>query len=447
MLKPMLSGAAASSPAAVVPLYAMTQPNEEVLLWNGAIRITSSSGIEANCEGRVSVAWVPNLRVALHASFSDFSGLSLDDSVRVAPLDGNPESAEGVLTRLVHDSNGTIATGMLTELGFRGSGEADRVVFALANFPRFVGESVRYPSGSVARARVRLESDEWLITVDAVDNLNKQLELLRESGGFSITHVGEAIRRDGKSTDPREIERLLDALQRLFSFARGAWEAPLLATGLDGSGHRFWQQWGPWIVDPWNPVPNWFPRIQGGSLGSIFTSFMKRWNDALWHEPLDAAIYWYVQANNAKAIEAPIILSQVGLELLAWVSLVEEQQVVSRTGFDRLPAADKLRLLLGESGVELSIPKELSELSSLATKHSWVDGPDALTALRNDLIHPSFQKRQRVFSSSFDTRAEAARLTVWYLELALLRLLDYDGEYTNRITATSWADVELVPWA
>ncbi len=445
------SGSSSSYPDALVPLFVMTRPNEEVLLWDGGVRIVCPPAVEADFEGTISLVWLPTMRIAFDVACDDFPDPPIGVGLRIAPLDAYPEDVEGVITRLTarfsHASAGTTATGHLTEMTFRGSGKAERVVFALANFPHYVGESVRHPSGAFASSRVLLEDDDWRITIDGVASLSEQIKLLRESGGFVITHVGEVIRRDSQPIDSSDIEPLLNALLRLFSFARGGWNAPLLATGMDGSGDRIWQQWGPWLVDAWSPVTNWFPCHQGGALSKVFGPFMERWNDSLWREALETVLYWYIQANNLRSPETSITLGQVGLELLGWVSLVQDRALVSPKEFDKLPAQDKLRLLLSDAGVPLAIPVELGELTSLAAVHSWVDGPHAVTALRNALVHPSFKNRQRVLTSSPGARFEAATLAVWYLELVLLRLFAYDGEYTNRITAQWAGDVERVPWA
>ena len=41
---------------------------------------------------------------------------------------------------------------------------------------------------------------------------------------------------------------------------------------------------------------------------------------------------------------------------------------------------------------------------------------------------------------------EAWQLSLWYQELALLYLLDHDGDYRNRMAAEAVGDVDKVPW-
>jgi hypothetical protein len=43
---------------------------------------------------------------------------------------------------------------------------------------------------------------------------------------------------------------------------------------------------------------------------------------------------------------------------------------------------------------------------------------------------------------------EAWQLATWYLELAVVRLLGYDGEYVSRLRLEGWiGDTEPVPWS
>ena len=48
---------------------------------------------------------------------------------------------------------------------------------------------------------------------------------------------------------------------------------------------------------------------------------------------------------------------------------------------------------------------------------------------------------------SIDVYHEAKQLALWYLELALLRMFEYSGEYACRLVSVQSAGrTELVPW-
>jgi hypothetical protein len=151
----------------------------------------------------------------------------------------------------------------------------------------------------------------------------------------------------------------------------------------------------------------------------------------------------------AGGVEGGTILAQAAFELLAWTLLVEDQRVLSEDGYQKLPASDKLRLLLSSCGIPPTIPSSMCALAKAAGAHTWVDGPQAITEVRNALVHASPKKRKKVFGGDADARCDAWWLGLWWLELVLLRLFDYQGKYSNRLIRDGWKgeEVEPVPWA
>jgi hypothetical protein len=147
-------------------------------------------------------------------------------------------------------------------------------------------------------------------------------------------------------------------------------------------------------------------------------------------------------------LEASIILAQAGLELLAWTVLVEDGKIISQSGFNDLPASDKIRLLLSRCGIPLELPSELTALKALAKEYNWSDGPECLVGFRNAVVHPQAKNRQKVGKASSVAIFEIWSLGLWYLGLILLRLFDYTGLYLNRLKRDCYYSdaVEPVPW-
>lgn len=66
--------------------------------------------------------------------------------------------------------------------------------------------------------------------------------------------------------------------------------------------------------------------------------------------------------------------------------------------------------------------------------------------VRNDLVHPPRRLSDPEWPTS-DELLEAWQLATWYLELVILRVLGYNGEYVNRLQLHGWAgQTEQVPW-
>jgi hypothetical protein len=70
-----------------------------------------------------------------------------------------------------------------------------------------------------------------------------------------------------------------------------------------------------------------------------------------------------------------------------------------------------------------------------------------LWRVRNSLVHPPKRIEEPEWPHR-DELLEAWQLATWYLELAVLRLLGYRGEYVSRLRLEGWVvDIEVVPWS
>jgi len=168
----------------------------------------------------------------------------------------------------------------------------------------------------------------------------------------------------------------------------------------------------------------------------------------MWRVPIRGAIYLYVGLNSYADVDVPIILGQSLFELLAWTLLVQDRKVMEGRDFldFSFKASGKLRKLLEELGIPCAIPTECNRLIALSGRAGWEDAPHALTAIRNELVHPT--ERFVGVRSDFDARMEARLLTGRYAELCILALLGYRGPYGSRLREGRWiGDVEPVPWA
>jgi hypothetical protein len=107
-----------------------------------------------------------------------------------------------------------------------------------------------------------------------------------------------------------------------------------------------------------------------------------------------------------------------------------------------LSAADKLRLLASSLGIPKEIPPTQSALHGTPGK-KWGDGMDAITGIRNALVHPNIQTE--LPDNSY---YEGWKLSLWYVDLVFLRLCGHNGKYANRLVPNRFVGaVESVPWA
>lgn len=338
---------------------------------------------------------------------------------------------------------------------FPPSTSIDRAIFHLMNWPNFWGpESYVLRTGTPPRQEAKvcglftLNVDGWKVTVAATDQTDSAVKSLDETGGFTITHVGSIQRTDGGQFSTEQLEETLTLLSYFFSFVFGRWSSPCLSIGFDASGTRVYEEWGVGrcAENLWSGSGSWFDPHHSEFFADALPGFWRLWSDKTWRRPMTKSIYWYMEANRAGSglgVDSALLFTQAALELLSWTYCVLDRKMVSANAFKPrgLSAADKLRLLASSLGIPLEIPPELSALRAKpGTK--WDDSMDAITDLRNGLVHPGKEK-----TVPEGTYYDAWRLSMWYLDLILLRLCEYQGDYSNRLAQRYVGQVVPVPWS
>ena len=194
-------------------------------------------------------------------------------------------------------------------------------------------------------------------------------------------------------------------------------------------------------------MQTWLDTNHREHLIDSFPGYLQRWIDQDWNEVTELATHWYIEANSqAGSVEGSLVLTQAAFEMLASAIVVEENGWVSVDAFEKLPAADRIRLLFVWAGVPLAIPASQTELIALAKARNWVDSPQALTEIRNPLTHPTPKNRERFRNYPPVARSEAWNLALWFLEMCLLRMCGYNGNYGCRLSMRYAGNVDPVPW-
>jgi hypothetical protein len=436
-------------PAAPTPPPCAIPPRREpILLHEGALELRHDAlAIEA--EGRIELELVPSLRVRF----------VMPDASVAAPVTGPStlfvpafRAKVPVFVTNVSLGRGTIKGSLQPSSAGASLGLAE-IRFFVANLPDFMGdplcEVLALPSGgsqpSIWAGRVVLAAQDWRVILDERGDYNDVYARLNAEGGFDTTHTGSLRRVDGEAFSDTEASEMLNALAGFLGLVSGAWATPVAAIGLDGGGKVVWREWNPRWTSPWSSRLCAFDRLKH-DLSGAFAGYVERWLDAVWNEPLRISTQMYVEANGPITADTTLVLGQTLLELIAWVRFVDELQTHSPADFDHshLKASERLRELLAWIGISPAIPTSLSNLDQEATHRGWADGPHAITEMRNSLVHP--RHRQRLTATPVHARIDLQELVLWYAELALLRIIDYQGGYANRL-GDKWAGVvENVPW-
>jgi hypothetical protein len=446
----------------IEPIYRQERPNEAIELGSWGVEF-QHDGATRRGNAALTLRFVPDNRFevfvptdVLTQRFMWTFGLIGSGSKTFALVDRGV-SFDAFCTAAGDDRGGAIFTPSRSLMvATQPSSSLMSAVFHLFNFPAFYatedyvlmhGETLR--EGATRCGRAVLKADGWRISIAATSRTRELCKALESQGGYVITHVGRIEREDGAAFTSESLEGLLGGFHHFLSFALGRWAGLALTVGFDADGGRCYEEWGlrQTADGEWRGASSWLDRHHAEVLSETFPGFMALWTNSLWNQPLRHTLYWYMGACDRRigiGTDTGLIIAQAALEVLAWTHCVLDKKLASRKEFKPggLSAAGKLRLLLTSLGVPLAIPAHFSGLQG-AGRGKWKDGADAIAGIRNSLVHPDSP-------TTFGGQAyyEAWRLSLWYIDMVLLRLCGHTGSYSNRLASQrSVGQVEQVPWS
>ncbi len=430
----------ATGEPALRPFYYSRHANQALRLFRGATPVANDKGLQEWGSAYVRLRWlpIPSLEVEVEqlTLALGFGDANLFIRVPCAPTEA----------RLSLRSIGRSVAALIAKPVQMGPLEGLRgMKFHVPNFPDYHGTWISSRSGRRNWAgRATMSAGGWRITLDSVPHIKGLQDSIKRTGGYGLTHIGLLERVDGTPFSAQEGLEMLRVLDFLFSFARGAWTTCTLPVGLGDDGSARWALWDAPRVSPASPVC-WFSGLHPGSLGALLPGMLSKAKDRTWWDAIKLALNWYYECNEVGGmVYTALVLQQNALELLAWTLFVEHGPLSE--DFDRLPASDKIRLLLDRAHIPVAVPDGLSNLAKLARARGWEDGPRALTELRNAHVHP--KKLNKLGDVPGVCYSEAWLLGLWYLELTFLWLLGYSGEYCSRLDLPMMlGKTAKVPWS
>lgn len=445
----------------LTPVYVTEEPNKLIILSEAekVEVIIQGAAYEGNAE--VLLRFLPRPALLIKAAFPDLAA----DLYNVRPdkviLRFPSLGAESeVLPTSVAPAPNTVVpltitftpTHDLIVIGDSNARTLHKVRFHLINFCNFYSDKHNDSGNRILEDHLSgswrvlgcatLIADGWRITISALPSSGDLVKELSAIGGYGITHVGQMEHLDGGAFDGNVAEDLLNSLHFFLSFARGFQTPPVLPVGLDQNNQKVWEQWGIGQADSWKCALSWFDEHNGQLLAEVFPGFWRLWCNDSWQTALRGAVWWYLESNS-NAGDRGIMMTQVALELLSWTLAVREKRLISAEAFRKLPASDKLRLILSSLNIPIDIPSELTVLAWHAKNFHWSDGPHAFAEIRNETVHPHHKKKGQLLEAKF----ECWKLGQWYLELIILALCGHTGKYSTRLAIQRPGEVTAVPWA
>ena len=432
--------------------YPQRGVNEPILLHDGRFRVRSGDQcIEAS--GSARLRWLPSPGIEFDIEADEPVGLDLDSLTVELP--------GFTTTNVVAYSTGAPGSIRAFAAAMEWGGERHllSVGFQIVNFPDVItpgpsavpGDPTAIAGDFGTTQTVALNHDGWQIRIVAVPESGDRRGQLKATGGYAFTHVGQLTRVDDSAFSVEQAKDVLESLRQFLSFARGAACALPIHWGRGEDNDIVWRRFQSPIVDPWRRSHlSWLGKglHTGGILAELFDPFCGIHKDPRLREPLVVALHWYRHCNTqSSGLEGSLVLGMAALDLLGALIVVDRNGSMSAGRYDGLPGAVKLRKLLEALELQPDIPQRYKALSRFAMNNNW-DSCQVLAELRNGFVHAKEERRRIVFGSDGKAATPGAlQLSLWYQELALLRLLEHRGSYFNRTTATWVGQVEPVPWS
>ena len=268
-------------------------------------------------------------------------------------------------------------------------------------------------------------------------------------GGYLLLYGGELVPKSKQgSITLAEAKEVFRCFNMFLSFIQGARVSAYFQEGIY-TDEVVWENYPSGVVQPFREgIFSWIPDEIPNELSSLWASFYKLWCKKGEDDFLNTAIHWYLEGNNYSGfVEGSLVMAQNALELIYNWWIVEEKKMLGGKDADSISAANKIRLVLSHLNIGTEVPKDLAELSAFEVEEENGDGPGKIVKMRNAIVHSQKKKRIEYNAITPEAKLQGLRLSLYYIELALLKILDYNGSYVNRASNSKWQrKSELVPW-
>ncbi len=429
---------------AVFPEFDAGSDGQDVPVCSGnAVLWVGDSKFDVHCEYYLTLLPEPRVRVRVIEDTGFIMSLSGSD-LRLS-FEGGPQMNLLLCRSYSEDSKDIIFTlqrepSLITSTDLN----ADSATFHLFDFVEFYRSCCLSRTDMGGLSGMRLKGQNYVITLNSLDNTQDNIKAIKEDGIVRLTHMGVFRKNDGSNFGFDDYMSFQVELSSFFTFLKGGRNWPCLITGYSGDRLAFRALSAPAFS---RNSQSWFDPLSASDAESLYPLFSKLWAKSdEWQSCLGSVLYWYAQSNTkggVPAIDACIILAQTALEKLAYQYLVVDRNMISPNGFDKLIASDKIRMLGSCLGIPLDIQAVTKNIFRESSVVRWEDIPHALTDIRNSLVHPKEKKKHQ--ESIRKCYFDAWNVSVWLLELCILAVCGYTGQYRNRLELP-YCPVTTVPW-
>lgn len=434
-----------SDPRRISQIYRPNGEDNEIVVYAGDLDV-DANGTRAIAQGQLE------LRLFPQASFvARFSGppskvgphLVFDHDATVSVPQGRP------LTPPTRSSLPTKPEkGSWIQANVRVSHLDAGDLRSAVRFVVHVSRSVQMPEGLVPlrlpdgtrQGQIPFQLPDWSLVLAPVEGSSNDADF-----GAVVEAIPTSLPIDSSAVD-----ELCRRLYLLLGFVSSGEVGIAAVCGLDDEAEIVWASWVSPRLQSQKGTASWCTgQLVAPALPVVADGFVRVARDRSVEAIVDRAINHLLAADAPGVVldlRVPIACS--GLEVLSW-AVLRRNGWVSQGTFRQMTAAAALRLLAAWADIDADLPDSLPALIARRGRLGQRDlgGPELLYEVRNAVVHPPKSIDDPEWPST-EELFECWQLSTWYLQLALLRLLDYDGAYWSRLRlGRSVLDVEPVPWA
>jgi len=435
----------------------MPVPNSSILIYEGVF-ILKHEKIEIKVNGNIQYDWFPlsgAVFVGVCEKNADEVFSIFNDNNVFELIVGGLKFGDSLITKININSNKISIKGSMIREAIHGdhSVAVEKIIFSVPNFRDFHGLPVKRLSGnliSILSNRLVLDDDLFTIKIDKIYNYPEIKNQLDEKGGYQILCNGEITSKKG-SISYKEVHDVIESLNLYLSFLNGRRTSVMFAKGIF-KNETIWTDFTDFYVDLYEFSHSWPSKKSVDGLNEVWKALRKYDTDENDKDFLATAIHWYIEANKGSGfIEGSLIMSQTALELIYNWYIVENKKMLSGKDSENINASNKIRLLLSQINLNLKIPEKFTSLKAFVDKknNNIIDAPDGIVQIRNAVVHSQEEKRKKLKDIPYRARHEALQLCIWYIEMSLLKILNYNFVYLNRcsIEMVESKRQEYVPWS
>lgn len=425
-------------PAVLEPSIQMSFQNESILLQTCQVTFTNGSGqIELN--GRLMFNWLPSMTVKFYGSFPKDSPLKdfqfFDGKPRLK-IENNSEVFEinGLSESLNEPNNSIDIVCQLAPPIVFGNivKKVNKVVFEIPNLRGFIGNPVK-TNNTVTKNRLLFNNGEYEILIDKSIRFREISDQLSNFGGYQLVYSGQLKSVTTEAFSFSESEIILEQFAYFLQFINGSRSSALFRSGYLGES-EVWKSYTPYEADIYKNVLSWAKTSSTSNFNDLWINFSSKWKVKKDRECLKTILHWYIEANrNSTKLEGSIVLIQNALELLFHWIIGESENYVTASDAANISAAAKIGFLLALFKINPMIPERFDALKQFEKEYNILNGPELFINIRNSIVHPSEKKRKNLEKLDTIGRFQTLTLGLFYVEIILLKYLDYKGDYRNRV--------------